>query len=597
METLANTVTYPSNYEENVRFRVNLYKNTEKDIYLQKHIKEYCARDVLFWVNSFCYTKDPRKTPDVMPFVCYESYEEDYILSIQEAIDNQYDLLTEKSRDMGVSWMILYVFMHKWLFESGSDFRIGSRKEEFVDKPKVIDTLFEKIRFNLSKQPKWLMPEGFDWGSHSTYMKIHNPELGNTMVGESANEDFGSGGRSKAILLDEFAKWDDNKATAAFTSTADVTKCRIICSTPKGAANKFAVLARGTKERIKKITLHWTLHPEKAKDSYSLQGNAKTLISTLQEAFSLWQKLRSKGAPGLKGGLIRSPWYDTEAERRTDIDLAQEVDIDYHRSGSPFFDLNALAQQKPWEFMERSSPHASIPYGKYIRGNLVEIDGHMELREMDMGWLIVFELPSSSYSYVIGADSSEGLPKGDESFGVVRDCWARNVVACFHGAYPPDIFANYINKVSFFYNKALQAPENNNHGYATCQELDKMDGPIYKTVRTSPDGKETITKLGWTTDARSRPLMLDSTEEEIRKASCELRYDVLINQFETFIRREKDGKPEADGDFCDDGVISFAIAGQVISSMPRKIDSKTHNARQRLIVEERTKRRNGGFRY
>ena len=368
-------IEYPKNYDLNVKHRIRLWEECSKDEVLRNDVKDVCKKDILYWINMFCHTKDPRKTPDIIPFVCYDTFQIDYILQIQDAIDSQIDLLTEKSRDMGVSWMALYVFMHKWLFESGSDFRVGSRKEEFVDKPKVIDTLFEKIRFNLSKQPGWMMPEGFNWKEHSTYMKLHNPELGNTIVGESANEDFGSGGRSKAILLDEFAKWDDTKATAAYTATGDVTKCRIVVSTPKGAGNKFAVLARGTKEKIKKITLHWTLHPEKAKDAYYIDSDKKIPIPTPQDAFKLWKI----------GRQVRSPWYDAEAERRTDVDLAQEVDIDYHRSGSPFFNMKALSLQKPWELMMRRMPNDPIPYGKYIRAKLVDIDQKIEIREIESG--------------------------------------------------------------------------------------------------------------------------------------------------------------------------------------------------------------------
>ena len=206
-------------------------------------------------------------------------------------------------------------------------------------------------------------------------------------------------------------------------------------------------------------------------------------------------------------------------------------------------------------------------------------------------------MPIREHQYVIGTDSSEGLPKGDESFGVIMDKWSRNVVATFNGQIPPDEFAIMINIASRLYNKALQAPENNNHGYAVCQELDRMNGEIYMTTRKSPDGRETTTKLGWSTDARTRPLMLDQMEEEIRKNTSELRDPDIIAQCETFIRREKDGKPEADGAFCDDGVIARAICGQVISEKPYRAKAQHSDTRRRIAYHEATHRHNGGMGY
>ena len=62
--------------------------------------------------------------------------------------------------------------------------------------------------------------------------------------------------------------------------------------------------------------------------------------------------------------------------------------------------------------------------------------------------------------------------------------------------------------------------------------------------------------------------MLDQLEEEIRKGVFEMRDADLIAQCETFVKNEKTGKPEADGDYLDDGVIALAINGMVIQEFP-----------------------------
>ncbi len=553
---------YPKDFEGNIRYRAQLLKACETDMVLQAEVKALCKKDRLFWINCFCYTKDPRrKLNDILPFITYP-FQDIHITEVANAIDKQEDYLNDKSRDMGVSWDVLYVLSHYWLFEDGSDFRVGSRKEDYVDKLGDIDTLLEKVRFNLKRQPRWLLPEGFDFDKHAGYMRIINPVNGNAIVGESANEHFGSGGRRKAVLLDEFAKWDASVATGAWTSTADVTKCRIVVSTPVGSANKFAQLACGTKEKIKKTTLHWTLHPEKAKDAYYLDNGVKIPIEAPERAFKLWQK----------GITVRSPWYDAESERRSESDLAQEVDIDYLRSGHPFFAQTALALQKEWQPIQRKSPTDPIPYGRYITGILVEIDHKIEFRETPDGWLRVFQLPDNDWAYIIAADTSEGLAKGDESFCVVRDRYSRNVVAVANGIYGTDDWAVKIQKIGKWYNDDWVAVESNNHGHSVCQDLKRMDCKLYHTK--NEDGIEL--KPGFTTTSKSRPQMLDQLEEEIRKNVIELRDPILIAECRTFVKNPKTGKPEADGDFLDDGVIACAIAGVLISTeLPFK--AKTNN--------------------
>jgi len=562
--------------KENQSFRNRLYESCASDPALAADIKAICAADIITWINLFCYTKDPRRKPDILPFICYP-FQKEGIVEIQSAIRNQYDLLMEKSRDVGASWMTLYVFTHFWLFEKGSDFRIGSRKEDFVDKLNDIDTLLEKIRFTLKKLPIFLLPKGFVPDEHCAYMRIMNPENGNAIIGESANPNFGSGGRRKAVLLDEFAKWDDSVAEAAWTSTADVSPCRIVVSTPVGSANKFVKLASGTKEKIKKLTIHWTLHPDKAKGAYYLDNGVQVPIESPEKAFTMWRQ----------GIRVRSYWYDAEAERRSESDLAQEVDIDYLQSGHPFFNLMSLSKQKIWKYIERKLPTDLIPHGYHIKVKPVEVDNKIELREGVDGWLRVYELPQKGYQYVVSADVSEGLAKGDESFAVVRDKATRNVVACANGLYPPDDFAVKLYKIAQFYNKAELAPENNNHGYSVCSDLKKMDCNLYQTKRISVDGKETIVKAGWTTDARSRPAMLDQLEEEIRKEAIELRDEVLISQAKTFVSNARNGKPEAEGAFHDDGILACAIGSAIIKEHPFKPKAILDARRAQLVAEAR----------
>lgn len=561
---------YPKDLAKNLNFRVDIRNRCINDPVLRHEMKELCRRDILTWVNLFCWTKDPRKSTPVLPFITYD-YQDKYILEVEDAIDKQYDRLSEKSRDAGASWCILYVLNHKWQFEIGSDFRVGSRKEEFVDKLNVIDTLLEKVRFNLARQPGWLLPKGFTIKDHAGFMRIVNPENGNTIVGESANPHFASGGRSKAVLMDEFSKWDVTIAKSAWSATADVTGCRLPLSTPLGSGNKFAMLAHGTEEKIVKSTLHWTLHPNKTKGLYYKSGVESIPILTKEKAFELWKI----------GYEVRSEWYDAECERRSESDVAQELDINYLMSGYPFFSMKALALQKIFPLHVRSNEIEPIPFERHILINLIETDGKIEPRDKD-GWLRVYEYPEIGKQYIVAADTSEGLAKGDEATIVVREKFTNDIIAVANGAYPPDDIAYKIQKVAKWYNVALTAPENNNHGFTTCNILRNLDCNLYHTMTQGGDVK----KPGFTTTAQTRPLMLDLLEQQIRKNEFAMRDEILIKQCRTFVKNQKSGKPEADGDFKDDVVMACAISGWMVKEHPFQAKADDNSGARRRKIEE-----------
>lgn len=585
---------YPKNIDENIRFRAKLLAACEKDAELQAYVDELCSRDPVLWIDLFCWTKNLDKDPAIYPFICYD-FQEDFIRKIVSAIDGKRDILLEKSREMGASWMVLYVFTHKWKYEDGSDFRVGSRKEEFVDKARVMDTLFEKMRLVIEKMPLWMLPKDYTWRIDSTYMKIHNPQLGNTIIGESANEDFGSGGRSKAVLLDEFSKWDVGIADAAWTATGDVTKCRIPVSTPKGSGNKFAMLANGTNIKIEKVTLPWVLHPIKGKGLYLFDRNGEKIpIKSKEEAVELWDMYREEVIPGMKGGRVRSPWYDAECERREEGEIAQEIDISYLKSGSPFYDLVELLKQKEWEYGVRANPTMEIPNGRYIKANIIEVQHKPKILERPDGWVRIFELPKKNHQYLVAADTAEGLPKGDECAAVLKDKWTLNTCAVIKGRMAPEDFAYKLFMLSKLFNECMAAPENNNHGYTTCRDFEELGGNLYYT-RPANQAKHshTVPKRGWTTDIRSRPEMLSISAENIRCHATELRDPDLISQCKTFVHNDKTGKPEGDGSFLDDCVIANAICDAVIRQYPYKPASSINKYKQ--VARDMKRVRNGGF--
>lgn len=230
--------------------RVWLLMQAEKDPKKQTILMEKCRRDIVFWWNNFAWTFDPRADKPDIPFTLYP-YQEWFVKEVLDAIESQHDMGCEKSRDMGVSWMIMMVFLYCWLFRSGYNFHIGSRKESEVDQAAVdpAETLFGKLRYCLYRLPRWMRVDD----EKITDKKCHlmNGNNGNIITGEAASPFFGRGARKRAILLDEFAFFPD--AEAAWQSCSQSTNCRIVISTPWGESNKYYKLMHDSRNEYRPI--------------------------------------------------------------------------------------------------------------------------------------------------------------------------------------------------------------------------------------------------------------------------------------------------------------------------------------------------------
>ena len=317
----------------NVAFRKRcLELAAEKEDYARQ-LWIMCSRDMLFFINTFCFTFDPRLVPKstVIPFITY-GYQDVVLDEINTAIEDKYDLLTEKSRTMGNTWMILYAKKWRWLFREYNTFRLFSRNENLVDKFEDPDCLFWKILHILKYLPSFLKPE-----YNYTHLHIKNLENESTEDGCTTTSDASAGGRCTAMLLDEFALVKDGDGM--LTSTRDVTRCRIFNSTHRGAGTAFYRLGEGS---IKKVTTHWSLHPLYNPGLYySVNGKLVLLDTTFKSEVTVTRVKYNfpDNYPFRLDGKLRSPWYDNECDRAAHpMEIAQELDMDPFASDFMYFD-------------------------------------------------------------------------------------------------------------------------------------------------------------------------------------------------------------------------------------------------------------------
>lgn len=284
-----------------------------------------------------CWTFSPKEFPDApnRPFILWD-YQEEAVKKLNAAIGN-HDLLIEKSRDMGASWICLSVLLWRWMFRDRQTFLVGSRKQELVDRTGDPKSLFWKMRYLLENLPGWMAPRYTD-----TSMHLLNEENGSTIDGESTNDDFARGDRRNAILLDEFPAVVDNGHNI-LAATRDATSCRIFNGTPQGASGAYF----DTREKYMReqpdwvLRMHWTRHPMKNKGLYrTIDGKPHTKIHVVDKQYKFPNDYHF-----IDDGKDRSPWYDAQCLRAAHVqEIAQELDIDYAASGFQYFDPKVLEE-------------------------------------------------------------------------------------------------------------------------------------------------------------------------------------------------------------------------------------------------------------
>lgn len=258
----------------------------ELDELLAEADRRQGKEDRIFFVRHFLRTFDPRPEayPHHLDFDLY-GFQEDLVEEIYQAITQGYDEFIEKSRDMGVTWVVLGVIFWMWLNVPGFQALLGSYIEDLVDNGEI-DSLFGKIEyFCKNNKDPLIMPEGFDLDKHLTYMSLTNPENGNAILGKAPTKKFSRGGRYTVVLFDEIGYWAF--ARQSWTAAGDATRCRLAITTPPDEPS-YAKYLRFS-EKIKVLTLHWTLHPKKDQEWYEYEKGRRTEEEVLHELDISWE--------------------------------------------------------------------------------------------------------------------------------------------------------------------------------------------------------------------------------------------------------------------------------------------------------------------
>lgn len=438
-----------------------------------------------------------------------------YQLSVLKCFITQRFNIILKFRQAGVTELISMYCLWLAMFHPNKNVVIISIKDRVAKK------VLRKIKYMYKNLPDYMKVDIVNGrtGEFGTAQEIEFSN-GSTISSIPTTEDAGRSEAVSLLVIDEAAivRWANQIWAAAFP-TLSTGGSAIVNSTPYGVGNwyhKQWVEAVAGGNDFFPIRLYWKMHPERDENWYR-------------------QMRESLGA------------------RRT----AQEIDGDFLTSGNSVFDL---VQIKAIEDMLGEYPMIVSRYNNQLR---------------------IFNQPEEGVHYYIGADIATGRSRDYSAFSIM-DRWGEEV-ACFKGRMPVDQFADVLIEMGYKYNNALIAPETNDIGLAVTSRLQTERYPnlyystsiLKKKGLRGKKGKgvETQQVPGWLTTSKSRPVMIDQLEEDIRNEEVEIKDPWFVQEAYTFIydetnrpvalgknRRSSQGEDELeDESYTDDSIMAKAI--------------------------------------
>lgn len=208
-------------------------------------------------------------------------------------------------------------------------------------------------------------------------------------------------------------------------------------------------------------------------------------------------------------------------------------------------------------------------------GGFVREEKRIIPRADDRGDWWVWEWPQAGRSYVIGADASGGKADSDFSAAAVYDTTTWEQVAAFHGRVEPSELARELARAGFLFNRAILAPEANNHGQGVVALLREWAYPrLYRHEVMDRRTNRVTVHLGWHQTAQTRFTVVSSLQAGIREGTLGIRDRATVAEMNRFVLHEPTpgtaGSPRyaADAGAHDDRVMAHGIAAAVLALSP-----------------------------
>lgn len=262
-------------YLARLRGKVEVLQKMEADEYYRmQQMMDVYALDPIRCIEDFMFLKaNKAEGSPPKPFFLFD-YQKRIIQKIMEleSLPMESELLIDKPREMGITWLLCAYFEWRWLFTPNYSSFILSRSEEEVDDgTRTPDgSIFGKFRWMLDRLPNYCIPESYQkkivrGTTTDMNLKLINPSVESSITGSSTNSEAGRSRRYSTLWIDEAFAID--RFQEVYRSIQTVSKVKIFTSTvAPGKVYEDFKKARAAEGNYISLTYHD--HPFKDKEWY-----------------------------------------------------------------------------------------------------------------------------------------------------------------------------------------------------------------------------------------------------------------------------------------------------------------------------------------
>ena len=404
--------------------------------------------------------------------------------------------IINKSRQLGISTLVAGFSLWLMLFNKDKTVLCIATKQE------TAKGMVEKVQFMYNNLPSWLKGNQKPVSDNKLSLKLAN---NSQIVATSAASDAGRSYAVSLLLVDEAAFIEGiDRIYTSIKPTIATGGGIIALSSPNGVGNWFHKMyteAEIGKNDFKAIKLPWNLHPDRNGD-----------------------------------------WEQRERTNMSPREFAQEYDCDFLGSG------NSVVEPDLLSFYEETFIQEPIER-RFMGGDF---------------WIWAY--PDYSKQYIVCADVARGDSSDYSAFHVI-DATTCEQVAEYKSQIDTRTYGNMLVSVATEYNNALLVVENANIGWDVVNTIIEKGYPkLYYSPRAygemnidkwmaKMDSDQTVP--GFTTSAKTRPLVIAKMESYIREKVFTFHSKRLLEELRVFIWQN--GKAQAQQGYNDDLVMALGI--------------------------------------
>lgn len=460
-----------------------------------------CKEDFEYFATK--YLKIVDKNGELVPLVLNNAQR-----TINNELQNSNYIKILKARQLGSTTFIAARFFWEALFYPNTRIAVVAHTSIAV---KSIFSIYQRYYDNL---PKFLKVE-------RTKASVNEMEFvhGGFIKVDTANSQNFRGSTFSRIHASEAAFWQDmNSTIQALFQTASNNSQIILETTPNGL-NEFYLFWKDD-NAFTKLFLSWLDHEE----------------------------YRVKRNPRIKE-------TDTIKEFLAECKLTKQQKYWFLRTLKVKCANNLLTFKQEYPVFEKD---AFLGSGSFV---FPRIAANLAPPPEKFGWM-VFQAPHRYATYVMGVDTASGSPNGDFSAIAILDVTNKDkplLVATYYDRVSLKEFSRQVKNILNKY-QALVVVERNSYGQAIAEDLAQTGYPyLYRDTKFDKLTNRFTDKIGFYTGQATRAVLISRLISAIADKQMSVPCPRLQYEFTNFIYNEK-GKPEAEGGFHDDLVISVGLA-------------------------------------